>query len=70
MTFTFDRRYDERWEELRKNELRCHGCMYDAPYEYCCKNYCGRRDYCEGCTAGCRNDLPLCASLKKDETIM
>jgi hypothetical protein len=60
MKLTFDRRYEDKWEQLREDQLRCERCMQDAPYEYCCKNYCGKHTWCEGCEAECKNGAHLC----------
>ena len=59
MKLTFDRRYD-RWEFYKETEERCNVCMKDAPYEYCCKNQCGKFTFCESCNAECRTSKKLC----------
>ena len=59
MKLTFDRRYD-KWQQYKEYEARCANCMNDAPYDYCCKNYCGERGWCEDCEAECRNTPKLC----------
>lgn len=29
----------------------CDECMYDAPFQWCCKQECGQHTFCEGCMA-------------------
>ena len=29
----------------------CNECMYDAPFQWCCKQECGQHTFCEGCVA-------------------
>lgn len=59
MNLTFDRRFD-KWEDLRAARERCDSCMYDAPYEYCCKNQCGGYTWCKDCEAESRDTSKLC----------
>jgi len=61
MKLTFDRRYDDRWDKIRKDMERCSTCMYDAPLgEPCCKHHCGKYPACATCNARCRNTEKLC----------
>lgn len=54
------RYYDAKWKDLKASYARCTKCMDDAPYEYCCKNYCGERRWCKNCKAKCRTTIRLC----------
>ena len=29
----------------------CKECMYDAPYQWCCKIECGEHEFCKDCNA-------------------
>lgn len=61
MKLTFDRRYDDRWDRIRKDMERCSTCMYDGPLgESCCKHHCGEYSACATCNAQCRNTEKLC----------
>ena len=60
MNLTWDRRYEDKWEDLRAAQVRCEKCMNDAPYDWCCKNQCGQWSACEECEADCREGNKLC----------
>ena len=60
MNYTWDRRYDKKWDDLRTSTVRCHRCMDDAPYEWCCRYHCGEYESCKKCDAKCRVGKNLC----------
>ena len=33
-----------------KDIIKCRECMKSAPYTWCCKTTCGKREACKGCT--------------------
>ena len=42
----------------------CKKCMFDAPYEWCCKRECNKHDECKECTVeskGYRSDSEPCS---------
>lgn len=41
-------------------EKLCRECMFDAPYEDCCKEKCGEYEYCRECEALCTHEESLC----------
>ena len=61
MTLTWDRRYEDKWEDLRTAQVQCEQCMNDAPYDWCCKRQCGKYNHCKDCEADCREGTKLCA---------
>ena len=47
-------------------EKDCNECMFDAPYEYCCKVECNEHEFCRGCKAKCKEVIQKC----KDEAVV
>lgn len=37
--------------------MGCNECMYDAPYEFCCKFECGEHEFCRNCNADCQTGI-------------
>jgi len=36
--------------------IKCHDCMPNAPYVFCCKTSCGTREQCKDCHLDIRGD--------------
>ena len=47
---------------------KCHECMKDAPYMFCCKCYCGEYEFCRYCKAGSRGTKCPNSELLRSET--
>ena len=46
---------------------KCTKCMYDAPYNWCCKLECHEHEACNSCEAKCQKILVDCPYEIEDE---
>lgn len=46
--------------EVLENKIKCNECMYDAPYNFCCKQECNEHEFCKNCTAKCKHEIKKC----------
>lgn len=46
---------------------KCQECMWDAPYNYCCKVECHEHMFCEGCQAESKMVTNTCPHEEQEE---